>query len=161
MALRLLTHGAVLAAALAAAPASAATVTAAATVTINKPLVLSKLNDLSFGTVTLGSATGTVRISQQGVVTCPAGATCTGAVAAAGFNIQGSNKLTALITVPSANLTNGTDSLAFTPEAPSSIYLPNSGAPGIDFYVGGSVSIGPSNAGGTYSGTISVTAEYQ
>lgn len=154
---------AMLAAALSAAPASAATVTAAVSVSINKPLLLSRVSDLNFGTITIASSTLTsvVRISQAGVVTCPVGATCTGATAAATFNVQGSNKNTVLITVPPTILSNGSDSIAFTPDAPLSIYLPNSGVPGENFNVGGSVAITPTNAGGTYTGTVSVTADYQ
>jgi hypothetical protein len=147
-----------------ATPASAATVTAAASVNVVKPLLLSKLNDLNFGTVTFNSGssgTATVTISQAGVVSCPTGAVCTGSVAAAGFNLQGTNKMTALITVPATSLSNGIDTITFTPTAPSSIYLPNSGQPGVNFYVGGSIAIGAANAGGTYTGTIAVTADYQ
>ena len=152
------------AAALCAAPASAANVTASASVNVIKPIQLTKTSDLNFGTVTFAggsSGTATVTISQLGAVTCPASATCTGTPMAAGFNIQGTNKQTALITVPSTTLSNGSDSMTFTPNAPSSVYLPNSGSPGIDFAVGGSITIGSANAGGTYSGSISVTAEYQ
>lgn len=144
--------------------ASAGTVTAAATVNVVKPIQLTKLNDLNFGTVTFnGGSTGsaTVSISQAGIVTCPSTAVCTGTTAAAGFNVQGTNKMTALITVPSTSLSNGTDSMTFTPNAPSSIYMPNSGSPGINFSVGGSISIGAANGGGIYTGNISVTAEYQ
>ena len=151
-------------ASVAAAPARAESITASASVKVVKPLLLSKLHDLNFGTVTFNSgSTGsaTVTISQTGVVTCPASAVCTGAVAAAGFNVQGTNKMTALITVPSTTLSNGIDTMTFTPNAPASIYLPNSGAPGIDFFVGGSIVIGAGNAGGTYTGTIAVTADYQ
>ncbi len=155
---------AVLAAFAGTAPASAATVTAAASVNVVKPVLLTKLNDLNFGTVTFAggsSGSATVVISQLGAVTCPTGATCTGTPMAAGFNIQGTNKMTALITVPSTTLSNGSDSMTFTPNAPSSIYLPNSGAPGINFNVGGSITIGAANAGGAYTGSIAVTAEYQ
>jgi len=37
----------------------------------------------------------------------------------------------------------------------------NSGAPGLDFDVGGSLTISPTLVGGVYSGTMTVTAEYQ
>jgi len=146
-----------------ATPASAAQVTAQASVNVVKPVTLTKLTDLNFGTVTFNTGTGSVvvAISQAGVVSCPAGVVCTGATSAAGFNVQGTNKMTALITVTPGSLSNGTDSIAFTPNAPSSVYLPNSGSPGIDFGVGGSISIGANNGGGTYTGTIGVTAEYQ
>ena len=160
---RLFRIAACLAALSAAAPASAATVTAAVTVNINKPLLLSRINDLSFGTITINNGIGTsiVRISQAGVVTCPVGATCTGSTSAAGFNAQGSNKQTVLITVLPTTLSNGSDSIPFVPDAPASLYLPNSGAPGEDFHVGGAVTIGTTNFGGTYTGTVTVTADYQ
>ena len=154
---------AILAAGLA-APAQAGTVSASATVNVVKPIQLTKVSDLSFGTITFNvdsSGTATVTISQAGVVTCPTGAVCTGTPAAGTFNVQGTNKMTAMITVPSASLSNGTDSMTFTPNAPSSIYLPNSGAPGVNFNVGGSIAIGAANGGGVYTGNISVTAEYQ
>lgn len=146
----------------AATPAAAAQITATATVNVVKPVSLTKVRDLSFGTITLASNTAvTAVISQAGVVTCPSGATCTGAPTSAMFNIQGTNKMTANITVPATTLSNGTDSIAFTPNAPASVYIPNTGAPGVDFNIGGSIAIGTTNAGGTYTGTITVTADYQ
>lgn len=153
---------ALLAALLGATPAAAAQVSATATVNVVKPVSLTKLRDLNFGTITLANNSAvTVTISQAGLVTCPSGATCTGAPTSAGFNVQGTNKMTANITVPAATMSNGIDSISFTPNAPASIYLPNSGAPGIDFGIGGSIAIGATNAGGVYTGTINVTAEYQ
>ena len=66
-----------------------------------------------------------------------------------------------LITATGGTMSNGTDSIPFTPDAPSSITLTNSGAPGVDFDVGGSISVSPSLVGGAYTGTMTVTAEYQ
>ena len=69
---------AILAAGLA-APAQAGTVSASATVNVVKPIQLTKVSDLSFGTITFNvdsSGTATVTISQAGVVTCPTGAVC-------------------------------------------------------------------------------------
>ena len=149
--------------AMSASPASAATSTASASINVVKPVQLTKLTDLTFGTVTFAggsSGTGTVSISQAGVITCTTGATCTGTPSAANFNVQGTNKMTVLITVPTASLSNGTDTMTFTPNAPASVYLPNSGAPGVNFGIGGSVAIGAANQG-TYTGSISVTADYQ
>ena len=39
--------------------------------------------------------------------------------------------------------------------------LPNSGSPGLNFYVGGSVTIDQATVGGSYQGTFTVTADYQ
>jgi hypothetical protein len=66
-----------------------------------------------------------------------------------------------LISVTSAGLVNGTDTIAFTPDAPSSITLTSSGVPGINFDVGGSLSVSGSIPAGLYSGTMTVTANYQ
>ena len=146
-----------------AAPASAASVTATTTVNVAKPVQLMKLQDMDFGTVILSGFTGTrtVAISQAGVLACGANLVCSGTPKAARFNVQGFNKMTATITVTGGNLTNGTDSIPFAPDAPSSIYLPNSGAPGIDFNVGGTITLSSTLVGGTYTGTMTVTSDYQ
>jgi hypothetical protein len=45
-------------------------------------------------------------------------------------------------------------------DAPASLVLPNSGAPGINFSIGGSVTMNSSTAAGTYMGTFNVTVDY-
>lgn len=146
-----------------ATPATAAQVTAAASVNVVKPVALTKLQDLDFGTLTFSSFTGTrtVVLSRAGARTCAIDIVCSGVPKAARFNVQGTNRLIVLISVTGGTLSNGTDSIPFTPDAPSSITLTNSGQPGIDFDVGGSISVAPTLVGGTYSGTITVTADYQ
>lgn len=129
-----------------------------------KSLTLTKKQDLDFGTVTLSGATGTytVSLSQTGALTCPSGATCAGAPTVGIMNVQGSNGNVVRITVPSSNLINAVDSstIPFTPDAPATIALTNSGFPGKDFNIGGSLAI-PSTADGTYTGNVQVTVEYQ
>lgn len=146
-----------------ASPATAASTTAVTAVNVIKPASLSKLQDLDFGTLTFAGFTGTrtVTISQSGVLSCAAEIVCSGTARPARFNLQGTNKMTASITVTGGSLSNGIDSIPFTHSAPASIYLPNSGAPGIDFAIGGSITVSPTLAGGIYSGTMNVTAEYQ
>jgi hypothetical protein len=145
----------------AATPAAAATVSASTSVNVVKPVQLSKLQDLDFGTLTFSSFTGTrtITISQAGVFTCATGIVCSGTTKQAKFNVQGTNKVTATITVTGGTLSNGTDSIPFTADAPTGVYLPNSGAPGVDFSVGGSITVSPTLIGGTYTGTINVTAD--
>lgn len=152
-----------LAAAAFAAPAGAATITATTTVNVAKPVQLMKLQDMDFGTVILSGFTGTrtVAINQAGALTCGTNLVCQGVPKPARFNIQGFNKMTATVTVTGTTLSNGTDSIPFTPDAPASIYLPNSGAPGIDFNVGGTITLSSTLAGGTYTGTMTVTSDYQ
>jgi len=85
-------------------------------------------------------------------------------VAAATYNVQGSNQQTVQISCPNFVLTNQTDptqTLAMTTNAPASLVLPNSGFPGINFSIGGSVTLNSTTSGGTYVGTFNVTADYQ
>ena len=146
-----------------ASPAAAAQVTAVAAVNIVKPASLMKLQDMDFGTLTFSGFTGTrtISLSRTGTRTCAAEIVCSGVAKQARFNLQGTNKQTTLITVAASSLSNGVDSIPFTPDGTQSIYIPNSGSPGIDFDVGGSLTVSPALVGGTYSGTITVTAEYQ
>jgi hypothetical protein len=144
--------------------AQAAQTTIQAKANVVKSLTLTKKQDLDFGTVTLSGATGTytVSISQAGVLSCPAGATCAGAPVSGIMNVQGSNQQLVRITVAPTNLVNSVDgsTIPLAPDAPASIMLTNSGFPGKDFNIGGSIAI-PSTADGTYAGNIVVTVDYQ
>ena len=153
----------VLALAVSATPATAAQTTAATSVNVVKPVVLSKLQDLDFGTLTFASFAGTrtVVLSRAGAVTCAADIVCSGATKAARFNIQGTNNKVVLIGVTGGTLSNGTDTIPFTADAPQSVTLTSSGVPGNNFDVGGSISVAGSLVGGLYSGTINVTTDYQ
>jgi hypothetical protein len=150
------------AATVAAMPAQAASISATTSIHVVKPVLLSKLQDLDFGTLTFAGFTGarTITLSQAGVVSCATDIVCTGTAKAARFNLQGTNKLTANVTVTGGNLSNGSDTIPFTPIAPATVYTPNSGAPGVDFAVGGSISVSGTLLGGVYTGTLNVTAEY-
>lgn len=155
---------AALAASMPLAPVHGAETTIQASAKVVKSLTLTKKQDLDFGTVTLSGAAGTymVSMSVEGVLSCPVGATCAGTPTPGIMNIQGSNRNTVLISVSAASLLNDLDgsSIAFTPDAPASITLNNSGFPGTDFNIGGSIEI-PATADGTYAGTLQVTAEYE
>lgn len=144
--------------------AQAAQTTIQASAKVVKSLELSSKQNLDFGTVTLSGTPGTYTVSMSltGVLTCPSGATCSGAPMPAILNAQGSNGQTVRITVAPSDLVNAADgsTIPFTPLAPASITLTNSGAPGKDFNVAGSIAI-PSTADGTYTGNIVVTADYQ
>jgi hypothetical protein len=146
-----------------ATPAVAASITAQTSVNVVKPVQLRMDQNLDFGTLTFSGFTGnrTIVLSQAGVLACAADIVCSGAPKQARFNMQGTNKMTALITVTGGSMSNGTDSIPFTADAPASIYMPNSGSPGIDFNIGGSITVSPALLGGTYIGTLTVTADYQ
>ena len=145
------------------APAQAAQITIQANANVVKALTFVSKQDLDFGTV-MPAATGTttVSMSMAGAISCPAVATCTGAARPAIFNVQGTNKGVVQISTAPSDLINvlNASTIRYTPAAPATITLTNSGAPGTDFNVGGSIAI-PSTADGTYIGVIIVTADYQ
>ena len=149
------------------APAVAATVTASVTASNVKPLVITKLQDLDLGTVTLGPGTwsnATVALSQAGVLSCSdPNVLCSGATLVAQYNVQGSNQQTVRISAPNVTLVNQSDAtqtLTLVTSAPASVFLTNSGAPGVNFSVGGSVTLNSTTSAGTYAGTLNVTVDY-
>jgi spore coat protein U-like protein len=149
------------------APAVAATQSAAVTANAVKPLVISKLQDLDFGSVTLGPGTwsnATVSLSQSGAFSCTsANVVCSGVTSVAQYNVQGSNKQTVRISAPNVTLVNQSDptkTLTLVTDAPATILLTSSGIPGSNFSIGGSVTLSSTTAAGTYSGTFNVTVDY-
>ncbi|QIK78715.1 DUF4402 domain-containing protein [Sphingomonas piscis] len=152
--------------ALIAYPAAAATPQPQATATVNikKPLTISRVSDLSFGSIVLSGATpftAVVSISQTGVLTCPATVTCSGTTSRAVYNLRGSNNQVVAVTSPNITLSNGTNTLAMTVSAPATVTLTSSGAPGNDFGIGGSLTLTDTTPDGVYTGTFNVTADYQ
>ncbi|QNM83666.1 DUF4402 domain-containing protein [Sphingomonas sabuli] len=151
----------------AAPPAHAASITATVKAKVIKPLSLKSISNFDLGTIILSQGTwsgAVVRLTRTGTFTCPAQATCTGARTVAGYNISGSNGERAIIRAPNVILTNQANAskkLTLVPDAPASVTFTNSGSKGIDFPVGGSITIDSTTAGGTYVGTFNVTAEYQ
>jgi len=150
-----------------AAPAGAATVMATVTANNVKPLLLTKLQDLDLGSVTLGPgvwSNATISLSQAGGLGCAnANVTCSGATLVARYNVQGSNQQAVQISAPNVTMVNQSDStqtLTLVNDAPASILLTNSGFPGKDFTIGGSVSLSSTTAAGTYVGTFNVTVDY-
>jgi hypothetical protein len=151
----------------AAAPARAATVMAQVTASNVKPLLLTKLQDLDLGTVTLGPgawSNAPVSLSQASVLSCAnANVVCSGAPVVARYNVQGSNQQPVRISAPNVTLVNQSDStqtLTLVTDAPASILLTNSGFPGVNFSIGGSVTLNSTTQAGTYVGTFNVTVDY-
>ena len=145
------------------ASADAAQITAAATANVIKPVQLTKLQDMDYGTLLVSNYTGTrnVVMTRAGSLTCPAEITCSGATKQARFNVQGTNKMVVGISVTSAGLVNGSNTIPFTPDVITSLTLTNSGAPGTDVDVGGTLTVNGSIPGGLYTGTLTITADYQ
>ncbi len=158
----------IVASAMAAAPAHAAGGVATVQASVVKPLILTWLQDLDLGTVTLGPGTwsnATVGISRTGVFTCTnANLICTGATQVASYNVSGTNNRTVLISAPNvtlANQANPTQTLTLVVDNPGSLVLTNSGPPGTNFSIGGSVTLSSATASGTYAGSFNVTVDYQ
>ncbi|MGH6705289.1 MAG: DUF4402 domain-containing protein [Sphingomicrobium sp.] len=161
------------AATLVATPAVAAPVSASpkakASARIVKPLTLTAQRDLDFATIVNGLAAGGTRVlavSQAGVLSgCDATVVvCSGTPTSAEYNVTGTNNMTVNIAATASNLTNttsgGSETLSFTPDAPATVALGNSGAVGVDFTVGGSITIADTTVGGLYVGDIEVTVDY-
>lgn len=164
---------AALAAFTAATPASAQAVSASPKATANarliKPLTLSVLQNLDFGTIVMGTLTAndTVSISGAGAVSCGTSGnlTCSGTPKAAQFKITGTQGQSVLVSSSAATYSltgsNG-GTLTFTPSLPTSaITLGSSGSVGNNFNVGGSISVTPTTIDGVYSGQIDVQVTYQ
>ena len=126
-------------------PAWAATTVVKASAKVAKPVTLSVKQSLDFGTVMLSGTPGsyTVSISMTGALTCPTGLTCSGTARPAVFNTSGTNGQVVRIFAAQSDLINASNGskIRFTPTAPASVTLTNSGFPGKDFNVGGSIAI--------------------
>jgi hypothetical protein len=149
-------------------PAAAATQNASVTANIVKPLSLSSLQNLDLGTITLKPGTwsgATVGISRAGVFNCAnTNLVCTGATQVAAYNVTGTNNQTIRISAPDVilkNLADATKTLTLVVDNPGTVVLPSSGTKGVNFSLGGSITLSSSAASGTYQGTFAVTADYQ
>jgi hypothetical protein len=166
----LATAGAIAVLALTSSPAAAATSATPATANakIFKPLTISWVQDLNFGVIVLTGSTftnETVAMNQAGAVTCGTSPgvllTCSGSPQAAKYHLVGTNNAKVTISSPGFNLT-GPGTLAFTPNAPATVDLGATGSStGVDFSIGGSITLASTTPDGNYSGNFLVTADYQ
>jgi hypothetical protein len=156
--------------ALLASPAGAQGTTsqrATASVNVMKPLQLTTVRNLQFGTILVGSFTGdqNVSVTPSGR-TCGSGTglTCSGVFNTAQFRVTGTNNQIALISsaTSTVSLTNATGAtLVMTPTFPGSVSFNNSGNQGVLFEVGGTMAFTSSMADGVYSGTLEIQVAYQ
>ena len=143
-----------------------ATTPATAKAQIVRPLTLTAKQNLDFGTIVLTAVTGatSVAVATSGAVTCGAGLTCSGTPKQAIYNVAGTNNQVVKIFSATSNLVNANDSttIVFTPALPTgaAVTLTNSGAPGTDFNVGGSIAIATTTTDGVYTGNMNVTVDY-
>lgn len=146
-----------------AAPVSVSNGPVTATARITKPLTLEKVGDMDFGSIAVQDAGTATMNALTGAVTCTANLTCTGATTAAEYKVKGTNNQVVQITKPNVTLTN-TDSSGTTMTlvltGPTTYTIPNAGATGGDFTLGGSIAVAASQRDGTYVGDLAVTVEY-
>lgn len=152
---------------LAASPAAAVSPATQATANakIYKPLQISFVQNLDFGVLVLGSGTWSgqvIQIDDTGTMTgCGTNVTCSGSPQVAKYHLVGTNNATVKITSPGFNLT-GPGTLAFSPVFQPTVNLGATGSStGVDFSIGGSITLASTTPDGVYVGTFAVTADYQ
>lgn len=158
---------------LAAAPSVAAPVSVTAPIEVRakvvKPITFTATGTMNFGTIVLNGLTAnqTVSLSTTNVRNCGGGTTqliCSGATSIPTYNLRGTNKTTVTIIKNASNLTNtspGGGTLLMSLTGPSSITFTSSSASGVNFTVGGSITLTPTTRDGVYSGTVNVQVDYQ
>lgn len=156
-------------------PAYAETKPAEAQIAIVKPLTFFKVDDLYFGTVLPGTTAGTVTVSPSNVRTKTGSPTLFGTdfqrakFAGYGSNGQiveislGANQI--FITGPGApmrvyNFVIGSTPTAILSTNPQRFRI-NSATGIFDFTVGATLDVGANQVGGNYSGTWTITLNYQ
>jgi hypothetical protein len=151
-----------------AAPTAPSDRNATASARIVKPLALYWAQDLDLGTVLLSGAgawTGaTVSISRSGTFACTnTNVTCSGASQVAKYRVTGTNNQSVTISAPNVTLTNvndNTKTLLLTVDNPGTVTLPNAGNLGVEFSLGGAITVNSTTADGVYNGTFNVTVDY-
>jgi len=146
-----------------AAPTGSSNGPATARARIVKPLTLERVQNLDFGDIVVQDS-GTATIDLAGAISCTGGLTCAATGTAAEYKVTGTNNQVVYITKPPVTLTNSVNPgtpLTLTLTGPASVTLPNSGATGMNFNIGGSVPIAASTNEGVYMGDLAVTVDYQ
>jgi len=135
---------------------------AEARATIVKPLTLSRVAHLDFGSIAVWGD-GTVSMNQAGALSCTAATlVCAASGTPAEFRVTGTNNRVVQINAANTTISNGTDTLNFTVNAPATVTLPNSGVGnGINFTVGGSIGVLEATSPGYYFGNMNITVQYQ
>lgn len=148
-----------------AAPTGSSNAPATAHAKIVKPLSLESVANMEFGDITLQGA-GLATMDTAGAITCTGGLTCAASGTPAEYTVRGTNNQVVYITKPNVTLTNtvnpGTPlTLILNGHGPTQTLLPNSGQNGVNFTLGGEISIADNTLEGDYNGTLAVTVDYQ
>ncbi|HOB12683.1 MAG TPA: DUF4402 domain-containing protein [Novosphingobium sp.] len=163
--LRLAMVGAVAAASFATSAQAATTATGTATAEVLSSLTVTATADLNFGQIAANTG-GTVTVNADSTVASSGALISTGTRAPAAFDVVGSPDAMVIVTLPTAavNLTrvSGTETMSlggFNTDPNGAFQLDSSGNGA--FTVGGTLTVGSGQVPGTYTGTFSVSVEYQ
>ena len=146
-----------------AAPTSSSNGPATARARIVKPLTLTRTAHMDFGDSVVQDA-GVATLAMGGALSCTGGLTCAATGTPAAYLVTGTNNQVVTVTAPDVSLTNAANPgtpLTLDLNAPASILLPNSGATGENFSVGGSIAVAATTRDGLYTGDLAVTVDYQ
>jgi hypothetical protein len=163
--LRLAAVGAIAAASFATSAQAATTASATATAEVLSSLTVTATDDLQFGQIAANTG-GTVSVNADLSVASTGTLISTGSRAPAAFDVVGSPNAMVLVTLPSAavDLTrvSGTETMSlggFNTNPNGAFQLDALGAG--SFTVGGTLTVASGQVPGNYSGTFSVSVEYQ
>ncbi len=163
--LRLAVVGAVAAASFATSAQAATTATGTATAEVLSSLTVTATADLAFGQIAANTG-GTVTVNANSTVASTGALISTGTRAPAAFDVVGSPNSMVVVTLPAApvNLTRvaGTEtmSLGGFNTNPNGAFQLDAAGNGT-FNVGGTLTVASGQVPGTYTGTFSVSVEYQ
>ncbi len=146
-----------------AAPVSVTGAAPSASARIVKPLTLTATGSLNFGTIVMNSVTAdqNVSLAANGALTCGAQLVCAATGTVPTYNVTGTQGQTVSIIKNTSVLTGSNGgSLTLTPVGAASVVLANSGSPGSDFNIGGSLVIGAATIDGLYTGSVNVQVDY-
>ncbi len=145
-----------------AASSQAASTSGMARATIITPVTIAKTDDLNFGGIAAGNAAASITIGTSGTFNCGSGVTCYGSHGPAKFKVNGTAgqsvsvifDSTMILTASggrqmSARLTGSADTLNLSPSGDGAISI------------GGTLQVGANQGDGAYSGTFSISVDYQ
>ena len=146
------------------APAYAAVATATATVDITSTIIINTINGVFFGDISPGAAAGTLALSPSGIRTTTGGVTVNTAIAGspATFDVQGTPNATYSVSLPAAVImSNVASSIVMDTFTSSPATTGVIGASGQQtLFVGATLNVGSNQSFGTYTGSLSVTVDY-
>jgi hypothetical protein len=137
----------------------AATATGTANATVLTPIAIAATTALNFGTFA-GNTAGTVVVSTAGARSATGGVVLAtgGTVSAGAFTVTGTGSATFAVTYPgSFKVTSGSDTMAVQVAGAATGTL-SSGT--VSLPVGGTLTVGAAQAAGNYTGTYTMTVEY-